>query len=137
MGRLVLDSGSLRRRFNVAGRRSTNDFARKVQNRAKALAPVDTGRLRNSITIRRTFSLRGPSAVVGTDLYYAPYVEEGTRPHTIRPRTKTVLRFKMGNRIVYAREVNHPGTRARPFLSRALAEVARQEGYTLRRGIGE
>lgn len=97
------------------------------------LAPVNTGRLRGSIRAEepRVFSLRG-SVKVGSDLEYAGFVNDGTRPHIIRPRNAQVLRFRVGGRLVYAKVVHHPGTRARPFLDRALREVAVARGYTFR-----
>jgi hypothetical protein len=102
-------------------------------NRAKVLAPVQTGRLRSSIRAEppRIFSLRGV-AKVGSDLEYAGFVNDGTGPHTIRPRTKQVLRFRVGGQVVFAKVVHHPGTRANPFLDRALREVAAQRGYSFR-----
>jgi hypothetical protein len=101
-----------------------------VVNRAKILAPVDTGRLRASIQGRfsRSWTLR-PQFSVFTDVEYAQMVHDGTRPHIIRPRNAQALRFRVGNRIVFARVVNHPGTRARPFLDRALREVTAGRGY--------
>ena len=107
-------------------------------NRAKVLTPVDTGRLRASIRVesRRTLTLRSVYTI-GTDVSYAPFVHDGTRPHRI-PRAGSanpVLRFRMGGRIVYARYVNHPGTRARPFLDRALREIAGGQGYDIRPGL--
>lgn len=48
-------------------------------------------------------------------------VHNGSRRHKIRPRrTGGWLRFEVGGRMVYAREVNHPGYRGDPFMSRAL-----------------
>lgn len=105
-------------------------------NRAKILTPVDTGRLRASLRMefRRTYTLR-PMVTIGTDVNYASYVHDGTRPHRIEPRSAGgVLRFQMGGRTVYARYVNHPGTRARPFLDRALRETAAARGYTFTQG---
>jgi HK97 gp10 family phage protein len=47
-----------------------------IEARAKQLCPVDTGRLRNSITT----DITGPgSATVGTNVVYAPFQEFGTR----------------------------------------------------------
>ena len=94
---------------------------------------MDTGRLRASIRAEppRIFSLRG-SVTVGSDVEYAGFVNDGTRPHQIRPVRAQALRFRVGGRIVYAKVVNHPGTRARPFLDRALREVAQARGYTYR-----
>lgn len=92
--------------------------------------PVDTGRLRASIRMDppRLFSLR-PSVRVGSDVFYAPYVNDGTRPHVIRPKRARALRFVVGGQVVFARVVQHPGTKANPFLTRALREVARPRGY--------
>lgn len=102
-------------------------------NRAKVLAPVRTGRLRSSIRADppRIFSLRG-SVTVGSDLEYAAFVNDGTAPHVIRPRRAQVLRFNVGGRVVYARVVNHPGTRGTKFLDKALQQVAAQRGYSFR-----
>lgn len=102
-------------------------------NRARVLAPVRTGRLRSSIRAEppRIFSLRG-SVTVGSDLEYAAFVNDGTKAHIIRPKRAKVLRFQVGGRTVFARLVHHPGTKPRPFLDRALREVAAQRGYSFR-----
>jgi hypothetical protein len=100
--------------------------------RAKILAPVDTGRLRASIRVERRslFGLR-QRWTIGSDVDYAQMVNDGTRPHIIRPKNAKALRFKVGGRTVYAKVVHHPGTRPRPFLDRALNEVARSRGYSI------
>lgn len=133
MARVRLDRAALNRTITNASRAELREAARQVVNRAKVLAPVDTGRLRASIRADppRIFSLRG-SVTVGSDVEYAAMVNDGTRPHVIRPRNARVLRFRVGGQVVFARVVNHPGTRARPFLDRALREVAAQRGYTWR-----
>lgn len=134
MARIRLDRAALNRTLTNATRRELTEAGRQVVNRAKVLAPVRTGRLRSSIRAEppRIFSLRG-SLTVGSDLEYAGFVNDGTRPHQIKPRRSGgVLRFVVGGRVVYARVVNHPGTRARPFLDRALREVAAQRGYSFR-----
>ncbi len=104
-------------------------------NRAKVLAPVDTGRLRASIRIesRRTLTLRSVYTI-GSDVEYAQMVHDGTWPHVIRPRQAQALRFRIGGRIVYAKVVHHPGTRARPFLAQAVREIAGSRGYDIRGG---
>lgn len=51
---------------------------------AKALCPVDTGRLRNSIS----HAVEGDSAYIGTNVEYAPYVEMGT----VRTRAQPYLK---------------------------------------------
>lgn len=102
-----------------------NLTALRVQSRAKDLCPVDTGRLRNSIGLRffRVGSFDKLAAEVYTNTKYAPAVEFGSglygekrAPIIITPRTKQFLRFKVGNRWVFARRVVHPGVRPRPFM---------------------
>jgi hypothetical protein len=133
VARIRLDRAQLNRTLTNASRSELREASRQVVNRAKILAPVRTGRLRSSIRAEppRIFSLRG-SVKVGSDLEYAAFVNDGTRPHQIRPRNRQVLRFQVGGRTVFAKVVNHPGTRPRPFLDRALREVAAQRGYSFR-----
>jgi hypothetical protein len=133
MARIRLDRAELNRVMTDASRRELREAARQVVNRARVLAPVRTGRLRSSIRAEppRFFSLRG-SVTVGSDLEYAAFVNDGTRPHVIRPRRASVLRFNVGGRVVFARVVNHPGTKGTHFLDKALADVARARGYSFR-----
>lgn len=135
MARVRLDRAQLIRTIRGASRRELETAARQVMNRAKVLAPVDTGRLRASIRIesRRTLTLRSVYTV-GSDVEYAPMVHDGTGPHVIRPRQAQALRFRIGGRIVYAKVVHHPGTRARPFLDQAVREIAGGRGYDIRNG---
>ena len=52
-----------------------------AESYAKRLCPVDTGRLRNSITHQQ---YDDKTEVIGTNVEYAPYVENGTwkiKPH--------------------------------------------------------
>lgn len=50
-----------------------------IDRGAKQNAPVDTGRLRASITPAITSSGEDVEGVVGTNVYYAPFQEFGTR----------------------------------------------------------
>lgn len=52
--------------------------ALKVERRAKQLCPVDTGRLRASISHSIGRDSTSLFADVGTDVFYAPFVELGT-----------------------------------------------------------
>ena len=124
MARVRLDRGQLTRVIQGEARRTINERATQVLNRAKVLAPVDTGRLRASGKIQSAgfFSFR-PKATVTFDTDYAAFVNDGTRPHIIRPRNARALRFVVGGQVVYAKVVHHPGTRPNPFLDRALREV--------------
>lgn len=109
----------------------------KILNRAKILCPVDTGRLRSSLQMKITQLSGEVRGAVFTNVNYAKYVHGGTRPHKIYPKTKKVLRFASPARssnIIFAASVNHPGTRAQPFLARAIAEVAPAAGFAPRPG---
>lgn len=135
MARVRLDRGQLTRVIQGEARRTLRRRAPQVLNRAKILAPVDTGRLRASGKIQYSglFSFR-PKAKVIFDVDYAAAVNDGTAPHIIRPRNAQALRFRIGGRVVYARVVHHPGTRPNPFLDRALREVTRPAGWTVTNG---
>lgn len=111
--------------------RFLRDVTREVRNRAVLRCPVDTGNLRNSIYERVEVSRIRILALVGSDVDYAAYVHEGTRAHWIRARAGHVLRFKIGNEVVFTRLVRHPGTKAQPFLRQAVEEAAVPRGFRI------
>lgn len=82
---------------------------------------------------RRLWTLR-PTVEISFNTDYAEFVNDGTRPHVIRPRQAQVLRFTVGGRVVFARVVHHPGTRPNPFLDRAVREIAAPKGYRVTNG---
>lgn len=90
-----------------------------VQNEARRRAPVDTGRLRSSIVHRVSGGSSSVDVAVGTNVNYAEDVENGTPPHVILPKNGKAL-YWPGARHPVAR-VNHPGTRAQPFMGPAVA----------------
>lgn len=63
----------------------------KVQNEARRLAPVDTGRLRASIIAVDGTDSRGPFVKVGTNVAYAPFVEYGTSKSPAQPYMRPAL----------------------------------------------
>ncbi|HEX5705617.1 MAG TPA: hypothetical protein VFX97_20615 [Pyrinomonadaceae bacterium] len=132
MARIQIDQADLRRVIRGASLRELENTGRRVVNRGKILCPVDTGRLRASIKgkANRTWTLR-PQFTVSSNVDYAEMVHDGTRPHIIRPRTKQALKFTVGGQVVFAKVVHHPGTRARPFLDRALREETAGRGYRI------
>ncbi|MFD9223814.1 hypothetical protein ACFWDI_28375 [Streptomyces sp. NPDC060064] len=85
-----------------------------VEEDAKNIAPKKTGELAGSI--RR--EVNNGRFRVGSDLDRALWMEEGTKPHVIRPKNAKAL-FWEGAEHPYAL-VNHPGTQAQPFLRPAL-----------------
>lgn len=86
----------------------------QISANAKVLCPDDTGRLSHSID----HEVSGHTLRVGTNVDYALYVELGTKPHVIRPKTKKALYWEGAGHPVP--EVHHPGTRAQPYLRPAL-----------------
>jgi hypothetical protein len=96
-----------------------------IEQRALAKVGVKTGQLKNSA--RKELQLRS-DGVVGVLRFDAPHAilhHEGTRPHLIVPRSAKVLRFPGRSGIVFARRVNHPGTKPNRFLYDAMVEVIR------------
>lgn len=65
------------------------------------------------------------SARVATDDPVAPYVEDDTRPHIIRPKNAKMLRFRLwpSGIPVYARFVRHPGTTGQHMMLRAQQQA--------------
>ena len=57
--------------------------ARRVEKRAKAIVPVDTGATKNSIAVHH--SPGSLMAEIGPTTHYAPYLEFGTRHMAARP----------------------------------------------------
>ena len=104
-----------------------------VAQRATRLAPIDTGRLKRSITRGQPFSTpRGRAINVGTNVVYARIQEFGgtTRPHIIRPRVKQALAFSVGGDRVIVKSANHPGSiiPAHPYLRPALLSSRKEVG---------
>lgn len=97
--------------FNVL-----RDSANYLKAEMEARVPVRTGRLRQSIAIRE----QSNSITVGPDTEYAEFVEFGTRPHVIKPKNKKALAFMAGGQMVVVKQVNHPGTKAKPFVRPAF-----------------
>lgn len=82
------------------------------------------GALRDSIRVsararggRVTASvIAGGKLKNGADVYYAHFVEYGTRPHTITAANRKGLSF--GG--MFFQSVEHPGAKAKPFMRRAF-----------------
>lgn len=84
---------------------------------AKAMVGVRTGKLRRSISMRQGRKSRYQYVAVGSDVSYAYMHHEGTSKHEIRAREGRIMRFNVDGRVVYARKVNHPGTKPRKYLT--------------------
>lgn len=95
-----------------------------IEKEAKIESPTDKGFLRNSIVSEiREQQITGKVSVKRN---YGIFVHKGTKPHLILPRTRKVLAWrpkiggKRGKGYVFSKLVHHPGTKANPFLMRAV-----------------
>jgi len=111
---------------------------------AKRLVPRKTGHLGRSILPGR---VSRDSAVVEARTTYAAAVEFGTKRHVIVPRHARVLAWPAsegGRRLsgrartrdgkptgptAFATKVNHPGTKAQPYLIPAAEKALRGHGF--------
>ncbi|MEU7170309.1 HK97 gp10 family phage protein [Micromonospora tulbaghiae] len=104
---------------------------RTVERGAKRRCPVSPegsgsnppGHLRDSIAASEVqHDALGLYVDVGTDVDYALPVELGSRPHVIESHDDYPLRNpKTGQ--VFGQRVNHPGTKAQPYLRPALDDI--------------
>lgn len=129
--------------YKAAAKLALDDYA-------KTTATWDHG-----VSFTATTSGDGIGQIVGTDDRIYGYVDEGTRPHMIRPRKARRLKFATGYRaktspgvigsrgggasgpIAYARAVRHPGSAARNFTAiireRSQVNILRLVELSLRR----
>lgn len=96
---------------------------RRVRDAARRNVNSRTGALASSIEVSITTSGGVTGAQIGTNLFYAKYVHDGTGIYgpsgqPIRPRSKKALEFQGSNGTVFSRySVGQRGTK---FLERAL-----------------
>lgn len=108
--------------------RHMDETTERVAEKARELAPRDTGTLANSIkvTYEANKGRGGSRWYIVADTPYAKYVGRGTGPHPIEPKNKGILKFPVkGGTIVYTRSVQHPGTKPNNFMQEALEAVIR------------
>lgn len=77
--------GAVKNATEDAIKRALEIIGGKAETNVKAITPVDTGNLRNSITHKREES---KAVYIGTNVEYAPFVELGT----VKMKAKPYLR---------------------------------------------
>jgi len=142
---VITGLSQLRARFRAVSH--TENLLRELQLEtvagAKAKVPRKTGHLGRSILVGR---LTKESAQVTVNANYAAAVEFGTKRHVIVPKRARVLawpaaeggrrlsgraRTKGGKPVgptAFATKVNHPGTKAQPYLVPAAKEAVHRHG---------
>lgn len=88
---------------------------------ARPQIPVRTGKTRQSV--QRSHVSDHGAEIVGSQV--AVMIDTGTDAHPITGG----LAFKMNGHAVFARKVNHPGMRARPYRKRAADEAVRRADF--------
>ena len=100
------------------------ETAVEAEGIARREAPIKTGYLRRSIT---HFAYPTKSGL-STKAKYWRMVEYGTKAHVIKPKNpKGFLAWKENGEWHSAKQVQHPGTEANPFLKRSLNKVRSQK----------
>jgi hypothetical protein len=130
---------------------------RRVLTRGEILSPTDTGNMRASHSMTMRVARTSVTGRVEVAAKYAVFVHGGTQPHNITANRANALAFRWGRmggvRTVVPKKaltkgptglrkskkgvvfyiakgyVRHPGTKARPWLFKALKEVATLEGF--------
>lgn len=110
--------------------RKAHDMAQAALTDATRAAEASARATIHATTVRRTGELedswssswRGPYTRGLTNWSgHAGFINSGTRPHVIAARRVQFLRFQMNGQTMFRRSVNHPGTKARPFVALAMA----------------
>ena len=92
-------------------KKSAFNIEAKAKNNLKANRSVVTRHL----SLGGKTEVKGLEATVHTsNIKYAIIVEKGSKAHVIRPKNKKALYWEGASRPV--KMVNHPGSRAKPFL---------------------
>jgi hypothetical protein len=125
-------SPTFRAEINVLAAGDVTRVGNQVAEYARRYVRVRTSRTQRSIRAVPRRTARGPMVRVQANVPYGLVEEQGSPPHKIRPRRKKYLRFVINGRVVYAKEVNHPGTKGSHFLSKAVRQVAGLNGYAVR-----
>ena len=94
--------------------RGVNQAAGLVEGSAKRNCPVDTGNLRGSLHIMKQATPQDTTALVGTNVEYAPYVEFGTGTRGKSTNTNTYVKVSYSP--------DRAGQVAQPYLAPALRQ---------------
>nr|DAS93848.1 MAG TPA: Minor capsid protein [Caudoviricetes sp.] len=111
LNKFSVEVGKLSDEIKDDVRKVVKNSAFNIERNAKSSVNVKTGHLKRSISTK----MGDMEATIHTsNLKYAPAVEFGTRAHIIRAKNKKALYWKGATHPV--KQVNHPGSKAKPFL---------------------
>lgn len=109
---------ALKTAFKPLGR----DWADDVVNLARPQIPERTGKTRRSVR-RRNASQRKATVVANFPINF---IDAGAKRHEIKPKKGGRLVFEAGGHTIFAKKVDHPGQRAKPFRKRVANEALRR-----------
>ena len=94
---------------------------------AKVMAGLRTGDLRRKLYMKhsRGGSSRFQYVEVGSTSGHAWIHHEGTKPHMIAPKFGRTVRFNVGGKMVFAKKVQHRGTRPNHYLTTPMKKAVR------------
>jgi HK97 gp10 family phage protein len=101
--------------------------ARTIANEAKNNVPVESGDLRKSIRTGSSGRRGKVEAYVragNKKAWYGLFVEMGTAAHMIKTKNRSALKFAGADGMVFTKNAEHPGAKAKPFLRPALDNKA-------------
>jgi len=110
--------------FMVPALKSNTPRSGTGRSRGQSLANSTRGQVLGTREDQRLELRQGARTKAG--VFYGHFVRGGTRPHVIRPYRAKALRFEVGGRVVFAQQVNHPGTKPNPYHVRTLDQQAGQ-----------
>lgn len=84
-------------KLNNASRKGITEACLLVQAQAKALTPVDTGQLRNSIDYKVEDDKGNVEGIVGTAIDYGIHIEYGTKYQKAQPYLLPAFRENKSN----------------------------------------
>lgn len=115
-----------RRKLRDLGGRGSGLMVREITTRAAAIASTTApGSMKQKVRPIISGSKNNPFGIIMVDHPAATFVINGTKPHDIFPKNKKVLRFTVGNTVIYSKKVSHPGTKPNNFLWKAVLTASR------------
>jgi hypothetical protein len=104
--------------FKFSGKKAASRFLRMVGEESVILLEMNSPKRTGEFSKSWSIISQGADYIdVGTsdpELY--GYITQGTSPHIIRPRNKSVLRFEIGGQEIFTTLVQHPGTKPNTLL---------------------
>jgi hypothetical protein len=130
-----IDTGDIERAWREAveelARGVVRGVVRGVAEGARAALSTGGWRDRTGETRRRTTGTvettarNGAAGEIASLVPHASFLDQGTAPHEIRPRTRRALRWEDGGGEHFATRVQHPGTAPTGYMGEAYQKAER------------